>query len=299
VAYFPDPTDGKGIARAIEQWKATLVCGAPSFLKGIFKNYEEHQLDSLHFCVTGAEKAPDELFNLVRNLGHCQLVEGYGITECSPVITINMSGNPNKGVGIPLKGIELLVVSLETHRPLPVGEQGLILVRGPSVFKGYLNKGLSSPFLEVEGKQWYSTGDLGHLESDGSLIISGRLKRFIKIGGEMVSLAAIEDALFKTANRDASVNDGPSLAVCAKEEPGERPKIFVFARFEISLEEVNKALRESGFSNLVKVFMVERVEDIPLMGTGKTNYRYLESLIPSLLERQKSQKLENISQSER
>lgn len=284
VAYFPDPTDGRGLARAIEKWHATLICGAPSFLKGIFKNAEPDQLKSLTLCVTGAEKAPDDLFTMVNQLGHCRLLEGYGITECSPVLTVNMTGDQAKGVGLPLEGVELLVVSLDAHVPLPQGEQGLILVRGPNVFKGYLNKGIASPFLQIEGKEWYSTGDLGFLDPDGSLIISGRLKRFIKIGGEMVSLAALEDALLKTVGQKAPALEGPLLAVCAKEETGEKAKIFVFTRFNTTLDEVNRALKESGFSNLVKVFKVQEIDEIPLMGSGKTHYRALEAQIPALIE---------------
>ena len=284
VAYFPDPTDGRGLARAIEKWQATLICGAPSFLKGIFKNAESDELKSLTLCVTGAEKAPDDLFTMVKQLGHCRLMEGYGITECSPVLTVNMTGDQAKGVGVPLTGIELLVVSLDTHAPLKQGEQGLILARGPNVFKCYLNKGIASPFLQVEGKEWYSTGDLGYLDPGGSLIISGRLKRFIKIGGEMISLASLEDALLKTVGQKAPAIEGPILAICAKEEAGEKAKIFVFTRFDATLEEVNRALKESGFSNLVKVFKVQPIDEIPLMGTGKTNYRALEAQIPALIE---------------
>jgi acyl carrier protein len=285
VVYYPDPTDGKGLAHLIEQWKATLVCGAPSFLKGIFKNAEDHQLKSLRLCITGAEKAPADLFQLVNQLGHCRLIEAYGITECSPGLTANLSGDPAKGVGPALPGIEICIVHMDTHHPLPQGERGLILVRGPNIFAGYLNKGLSSPFLTVNGQQWYSTGDLGYLDAEGDLIISGRLKRFIKVGGEMVSLVAIEEALQKALGQKVDCQEeGPALAVCAKEEAGEKTKIFVFTCFDTSLEEVNRTLKEAGFSNLVKVYKVEKVSEIPLMGSGKINYRALESQLPALID---------------
>lgn len=281
VAYYPDPTNGSGIAHAIEEWETTLICGAPSFLKGIFKNATPEQLKTLRLCFTGAERAPDDLFHLVNRLKHCCLLEGYGITECAPVLTANLSGDRQQGVGKPLPGVELCVVNLESHQLLPPGERGLILARGPNVFQGYLNKGLSSPFLQVNGQQWYSTGDLGYLNSENALIISGRLKRFIKIGGEMISLAAIEEALQKTIGKQKVENgEENNLAVCAKEEAGEKTKIFVFTTLSFSPEEANRSLKEAGFSNLVKVYQVKQLDEIPLMGSGKINYRALEGQIP-------------------
>jgi long-chain-fatty-acid--[acyl-carrier-protein] ligase len=280
VAYYPDPTNGKALAKEIERWGATIVCGAPTFLKGIFKNGNQEQLKTLRLCVTGAEKAPDDLFKMVKQLGHCSLIEGYGITECSPILTVNMSGDPVNGIGKPLDNVELSVIDLETHIPVPQGQRGMILAKGPNIFSGYLNEGLASPFVSLNGQQWYSTGDLGYLNSRGDLILSGRLKRFIKIGGEMISLASIEDSLQKTVGHRGE-GEGPSLAVIAKEEAGEKTKIFVFTRFEITNEELNKMLREDGISNLVKVYKVIKLDEIPLMGTGKINYRTLESQIPS------------------
>lgn len=284
VAYYPDPTDGKGLARAIERYKATIICGAPTFLKGIFKNAQPEHLKTLRMCVTGAEKAPPDLFHMVKQLEHCRLIEGYGITECSPILTANITGNPHFGVGQAVPQVELCVVNLDTHQPVAQGQQGLVLARGPNIFSGYLNKGLSSPFIEVKGLLWYSTGDLGYLDTQHNLILSGRLKRFIKVGGEMVSLAAIEDALHKTVGQKylAHQEEGPTLAVCAKEEAGEKTKIFVFTRFNTSLDEVNRSLREAGFSNLVKVYKVQQLAEIPIMGTGKINYRALETQLAAL-----------------
>jgi len=286
VAYYPDPTDAKGVVRAIEKWKATLICGAPSFLKGIFKNANQEQLKSVRLCFTGAEKASEELFQLVNHLGHCCLLEGYGITECSPILTANLSGNQANGVGKPLPGVDLCVVGIESHQPLPQGQQGLILAKGLNVFSGYLNKGIASPFIFLNEDEWYVTGDLGFFNPEGSLILSGRLKRFIKIGGEMISLAAIEDALQKTLGKKAQMlEEGPAIAVCAKEEAGEKTKIVVFTCFVSSVEEVNRSLKEAGFSNLVKVYRVQQLSEIPLMGSGKVNYRALDAQLPALIER--------------
>lgn len=281
VAYSPDPTNGKQLAKGFEEWCVTIMCGAPTFIKGLLKAATLDQLKTMRMCITGAEKPPPELYEALAAIGKQEsLVEGYGITECAPILTINPKGEKHKGVGKPLQGIELRIVTLSDHKPVPLGTQGLILARGPNIFSGYLTPGLASPFVQVDGKEWYCTGDLGSLDAEGNLLISGRLKRFIKVGGEMVSLAAIEDALAQAALKSGVkyVEEGPILAICAKELPGEKPKISLFCKYPATVEDVNRSLKDAGFSNLVKVTSVTQMKEIPIMGTGKTNYRALEAL---------------------
>lgn len=280
VFYSPDPMDGKRLANGFARWHVTIMCGAPTFIKGMLKAATKEQLATMRLCVTGAEKAPPELFEMLRNFNKPDsLIEAYGITECSPGLTMNPVGGHSKGVGIALPTVELLVVHPETEAILPVGQRGLILAKGPNVFNGYLNPGISSPFTTINGERWYKTGDLGFLDEEGILTISGRMKRFIKMGGEMVSLASIEDALLQMAPRKnwPTSEEGPALAVCAKETAGEKTRIFLFSRFDLSVDEVNESLKEAGFSNLVKVANVTKLVEIPIMGTGKINYRLLES----------------------
>lgn len=280
VAFSPDPTDGRRMADAFERWRCTIICGAPTFIKAMLKAARPEQLRTMRLCITGAEKLPPELVQGVIQIGKGEtLLEGYGITECAPILTFTLQGKSRKGVGHPLPGVELLIVDLVEHKPVPNGTQGLILARGPNVFTKYLNPGLSSPFITVNGQQWYVTGDLGYLDEEGSLILSGRLKRFIKVGGEMVSLASIEEALNHFALNKGWITakeEAPSLAICAKELPGEKPKISLFCTFGTSLDDVNKALKDAGFSNLVKVANITQIKEMPLMGTGKINYRKLE-----------------------
>lgn len=280
IFFSPDPTDGKKLAKGFAKWGITIMCGAPTFIKGMLKAATPSQLKTMRLCVTGAEKAPPELFKMLEHNGKPDcLIEGYGITECSPVLTMNPVGGSPKGVGKPLPGIELRIVKPETEEPMPIGQQGLILARGPNIFKGYLNPGISSPFTEINGLQWYKTGDLGYLDAEGTLTISGRMKRFVKMGGEMVSLASIEDALMQMAGRNQwQINqEGPTFAVCAKEVPGGKTKLFVFNCFKTSLDDINNALKMAGFSNLVKITSVTTLAELPIMGTGKINYRQLES----------------------
>ncbi len=280
-AFYPNPTDSKALAREFSRWGITVMSGAPLFIKGMLKAAGKDQLKTLRLCVTGAEKAPPELFELMANIGKEQcLLEGYGVTECSPVLTANRSGKPRKGVGAPIPGVELIVVHPETYEKLKSGEDGLVLARGPNIFKEYLNPGIASPFLTIEGKEWYNTGDIGNLDEEGRLTLSGRLKRFIKVGGEMISLLAIETALLHAAAKKGwhILKEGPSLAVIASEESGGKPVINLAATFELSLEEANQVLREEGFSNLIRFSNIHHVNEIPTMGTGKIFYRKLEEL---------------------
>lgn len=279
VAFYPDPTDGKALAQGFENWGITIMCAAPTFIKGLFASAMPSQLQTMRMCVSGAERAPPELNEMLKAIGKDDaLIEGYGITECAPVLTMNRVDRKKKGVGQALDNVELLLVHPETLEKIPLNTQGLILARGPNVFHGYLNPGLEPPFVEVDGKSWYRTGDLGELDEEGYLTISGRLKRFIKLGGEMVSLSAIENALLQMAPEKgwSGIQEGPVLAICAKEFVGEKPKIYLFTKFPVTLDEVNKALRDSGFSNLIKISAVQQIEDVPIAGTGKVAYRVLE-----------------------
>jgi long-chain-fatty-acid--[acyl-carrier-protein] ligase len=278
-AYYPNPIDGPGISKAFHTWGATLICGAPSFLKVILKAATPEQVKTMRICVTGAEKAPPELFLLMAQIGkEHALIEGYGVTECAPILTANRPGKPRKGVGSPLIGVEICIVHPETHEFLPTGSQGLVLARGSNIFNGYLNPGVESPFITLNGKKWYNTGDIGFLDEEHRLTLSGRKKRFIKIGGEMISLLAIESELLLAAPLKGwpIKEEGPTLALLAKEREGEKPYLILITTFEINVEEINNTLKERGFSNLIRISDVMKLEEIPIMGTGKVNYRLLE-----------------------
>lgn len=278
AVFFPNPTESSKIARGIAKWKATILCGAPSFLKNIFKAAQKEQLRSLRLAVTGAEKASEELYRMSEKAGIPEsLLEGYGITECAPVLTLNYPGEERKGVGRPLPNVELELIHPETHEKVGVNQQGLILATGPNIFSGYLNSSLN-PFIEREGKRWYVTGDLGILDEKGRLQITGRLKRFIKVGPEMVSLGAIEEAFAEQKEKLGAFNEehGPFLAACAKEFPGEKPKFYLFTTFPLTVERANVLLNEMGFSNLVRIHQVSQLSKMPLMGSGKVNYQALE-----------------------
>jgi long-chain-fatty-acid--[acyl-carrier-protein] ligase len=280
VAFYPDPTDSFALAEGIERWQGTYFCAPPSFLKGLLAAAKPEQVKSIRYFVSGAEKLPADLPDRIAKINpKSRLIEGYGITECSPILTISRHNLPPKGVGQLLPDLELCTIHPETLELLPTGSEGEICVRGPSVFNGYLGKP-RDPFIEIHGKRWYRTGDLGRLDPDGSLILSGRLKRFTKVGGEMISLGAVEEIIIaELIRRGAITADLPALAVCCDEKVPGKPQLIVFTTVGLDRDEANEILKTSGFSRLVKISSVHKVEEIPLMGSGKTDYRRLQSTI--------------------
>jgi acyl-CoA synthetase (AMP-forming)/AMP-acid ligase II/1-acyl-sn-glycerol-3-phosphate acyltransferase/acyl carrier protein len=275
AAYHPNPTEGRRIARGCRYYGITLMCGTPTFINGVFKGSKAGQLDTLEHFVTGAEKLPQSVMELVNGLPNAVILEGYGITECAPVITINRADEPPAGVGKPLPGVEIKIVDLDSREELKTGDRGLILVNGPNVFGQYMGID-KDPFLELENKRWYDTGDLGYLNEKGFLFLAGRLKRFVKIAGEMISLPAIESAL---AERWPADDSGAVLAVEAIESEDKRPELFLLGSVKIDLEEANDVLKKAGFSNLSKLKKLIQLEEMPLLGTGKTDYQTIKKIV--------------------
>lgn len=283
--YFPNPIEAARMAIVIERYRPTLICSAPSFLRPLFRAGTPEQLGSLRLFISGAEAAPQELFDQVKGLNpEAVLIEGYGITECAPILTLNRPEDEPKGVGRPLEGIELAIVELETHKRLPAGEVGLVLARGPNIFNGYWGEDSPRPFVMLDGEEWYDTGDLGSLDASGALTLAGRLKRFVKIGGEMISLPALEAVLREVATARGWGNGvrEPRLAVVEGTSNGGKPTLHLFANFFVELDEANEALREFGFSNLARLSTVHHLQQMPMMGTGKFDYRALQKKIEDL-----------------
>lgn len=272
VIFHPNPTESRKIVRGCVRHGVTHLCGTPTFVSGLMRAAGPGQLDSLKVFVTGAEKLPEALREAVEKLGTgAKILEGYGITECAPVLTLNRLNEDPHGVGRPFDGTELRIVDPETKEALPIGERGLVLAHGPNVFSGYLG-GSPNPFIEIDGQRWYNTGDLGILNEKGSLMLAGRMKRFVKVAGEMISLPALEQALEKHL---PSPEEGPALAVEALEKDGARPVFWLFTPTEVDVETANAHLKSEGFGNLSKISKVI-VGELPVLGTGKTDYRQLK-----------------------
>lgn len=277
VVHHPDPTDSGALARKVAAYKPTLAAGTPTFMSYIFDRAKAGELDSLKLIVLGAEKASPALFEKAKQSApNAEIIEGYGITECSPVVSVTRPGKPHRGtIGPPIAGVELCVTDLETKTVLPRGRMGMLHVRGPNVFGGYIGHDGPSPFEEIDGKSWYITGDLAAVDEQGEVVFHGRLKRFLKAGGEMISLPALEEPF---AKKYPPTDQGPRVAVEGVETPDGR-RVVLFTTEPITVREANALLQAEGHRGVMRLDDVRQLEKLPVLGTGKTDYKVLRALI--------------------
>ena len=280
AVYHANPTEGARLAALTRRWKPTITVAPPTFLDGMLRKARPGDLASLRLGFVGAEKCPDSVYAAFAEAAPGGvLCEGYGVTECSPVISVNRPESVLPGtIGQPLPSVRVAVVSAEGEpRRVAPGETGMLLVSGPNVFGGYLGVDADKqPFVAFEGTEWYRTGDLVSEAADGCLTFRGRLKRFVKVGGEMISLPQIESVLAEACgggSSEESGEQGPALAV----ESGEDGAIVLFTTLDITREEANAALRAARLSGLFAVARVQKLASIPVLGTGKTDYKALKA----------------------
>jgi long-chain-fatty-acid--[acyl-carrier-protein] ligase len=279
TAYHSNPTEGPQLAQLSGLYHITLTIGTPTFLYGIVRAATPEQLASLRLLVAGAEECPPRLYQLLaQQCPRAVVLEGYGITECSPIVALNDEHRPQPyTIGQVLPSLRYAIVQVDTHRPVTAGETGMLLLRGPSVFAGYLGPA-DDPFVEYDGQRWYRTGDLVCQQADGVLRFKGRLQRFVKLGGEMISLPAIEAVLQQCFA--AETPDGPMLAVLATANI-EHPELVLYTTLPITREQANQCLRAIGLSPLHNLRHVRPLKAIPVLGSGKVDYRNLQQLLAS------------------
>jgi len=277
AVHHPDPTAARELVHTAARYQASLVFSTPTFLSYMLGVATHDDLRWFRVIVTGAEKCPQAVFDKARQLApKATILEGYGITECSPVVSGNRLDHNKLGtVGLPVDGVEVCVIDPESKQKLPPGTLGMLLVHGPSVFHGYLAYDGPEPFMELDGKRWYVTGDLVELDEDRFIHFRGRLKRFLKAGGEMISLPALEEPL---AQRYPPTENGPRVAVEGVETPGGRT-IVLFTTEDLSLRQANAQLAEAGLRGVMRLDEVVRLDAIPVLGTGKTDYKVLRKLV--------------------
>jgi acyl-[acyl-carrier-protein]-phospholipid O-acyltransferase/long-chain-fatty-acid--[acyl-carrier-protein] ligase len=237
------------------------------------------QFSSVRVILTGAEKLSARLAQAIEDKFGVGPIEGYGVTECAPVIAVNCPDFRAAGyyqpasrrgtVGQPLPGVSVQIVDPDSYAPLPAGTAGMLLVKGPNVMKGYL--GREDLTAQVMHEGWYITGDIASLDDDGFLTITDRLSRFSKIGGEMVPHGKVEEALQQVAEADAQVFAVTGLP---DEKKGERLAVL-HTLDEGRIPEILEKLSAIGLPNL---FIPSRnqfvkVDALPVLGTGKLDLR--------------------------
>src|SRR5579864_2816622 len=284
IAYHPSPLDLTAVSELVRDYRVTFLLATPTFLQAYLRRCSPEDFGSLQFVVVGAEKLPERLALAFEDRFGIRPLEGYGATECSPVIAVNTRdfrapgfrqvGAKRGHIGHPLPGISVRVVDPETRERLPVGTAGLLLVRGPNVMKGYLGKPEKTSEVLQDG--WYITGDIAAEDEDGFLIITDRLSRFSKIGGEMVPHIKVEEQLHELAG--ATEQEFVVTAV-PDEKKGERLVVLHTLKSE-ELKSVLENLQQAGLPNLwtPRPNQFFSVEEFPHLGTGKLDLRRIREL---------------------
>jgi len=294
VICHPDPTDVVNIAKGISRYQATIFCGTSTFLRLFNKNSRIHplMLDSLRITVAGAERLNPEIRAQFGLKFGKTIYEGYGTTETAPVASVNIpdristddwhiqTGHKIGTVGLPLPGSSTRIVDPNTLEILPTGENGLILIGGTQVMQGYLDDPdkTADAIVEMSGLRWYKTGDKGHIDADGFLTIVDRYSRFAKIGGEMVSLSAVE----------ASINTHlpPDIEILATTIPDGKKGESIVLLYTGTIDELELKIniKQSALTALSSPSKLIEVDAIPKLGSGKSDFNQAKKIALQLNE---------------
>jgi acyl-[acyl-carrier-protein]-phospholipid O-acyltransferase/long-chain-fatty-acid--[acyl-carrier-protein] ligase len=278
IVTYPNPLDAARIAALVEKHKLTLLLATPTFLRAYLRKAQPEQLRSLRLIITGAEKLPMDLATAFEERFGQQVFEGYGLTETSPVVSVNLpepkatkptdivQPSSRKGsVGKMAPGIAAEIREPETDRKLSMHDSGMLWLRGPNIFEGYLHE--PERTAEVMRDGWFKTGDVGRFDEDGFLFIEGRLSRFSKIGGEMVPHEALEQKIIGALGLDGQSERALAIVGIPDETKGEA--VVLLAAVDIDLEELRVKLRDNGVPNLWIPKRICRVDAIPVLASGK------------------------------
>ncbi len=284
VVFHPNPLDAQVIGGLVEKYKVTFMIATPTFLQGYMRRCTPESFGSLEYVLVGAEKLPDRIALAFEDQFGIRPLEGYGCTECSPVVTVNgrdfrapgfrQVGARRGKIGHPLPGVSVRIVDIDTGQPVQPGTSGMLLVKGPNVMRGYLCKPAKT--AEVLHDGWYTTGDIATIEEDGFLTITDRLSRFSKIGGEMVPHIRIEEKLNELAKTTEQVF---AVTAVPDEKKGERI-VVIHTLPEAKLAPVLERFAQCDLPALWKPKPNQFVhaDAIPQLGTGKTDLRAIRAL---------------------
>jgi len=287
IVTYPNPLEATKNAALIERYKLTLLLATPTFLRGYLRKVEPDKLHSLRLVITGAEKLPLDLAKNFEERFKQRVFEGYGLTETSPVVSVNLpepqSTKPGEqvqpssrlgSVGKMAPGIAAEIRHPETGAKLSLHESGMLWLRGVNIFEGYLHDPERTGDVLQDG--WLNTGDLGRFDEDGFLYIEGRLSRFSKIGGEMVPHETIEDKIVDSL--DLSGRDERTVAIVGVQDEAKGEALVLLSAVDIDLAELRSKLHDAGVPNLWIPKQVQRVESIPVLASGKLDLKKCKEL---------------------
>lgn len=279
----PSPLEVKKIASIIKAEKATVLMSTPTFYRPYFKKVSPEDIKSLKYVVGGAEKTPDGFKDKWEKYFGSLYLEGYGITETSPGISCNLpipppdspgTGMRDGSVGLLFPGMSARIVDPDTGKPMSPFETGMLQVRGPNVFPGYLDD-TEKTEAAFDG-DWYITGDLARFDGDGFLFIEGRLSRFSKIAGEMVPHGTVEERVADVLGLKDS--ETPMVAVAGVSDEVRGEAIVLISAVEVTLDNLRQKLVEAGLPKLWVPRIIKQVDKIPCLGTGKLDLKALAQI---------------------
>ena len=286
---FPSPLEPPKLAKLIHQHGVTMLLATPTFLRGYMRRVEPEQLATVKYVITGAEKLPRKLAEAFEKKFGKKVMEGYGLTETSPVANANIPNlAPEEGsplipsecagsVGQLLPGIAVRITNPEDDSPLPVDQTGMIWLRGANIFSGYLNLPEKTDEMLYDG--WLRTGDIGRLDHEGFLYIEGRLSRFSKIGGEMVPHETVEAHINKALGLDSAAEKKITVVGLPDEAKGEILILLTAMEMDdAALAELRQKLLAAGIAALWIPKKTVHVEEIPTLASGKLDIKRCEEL---------------------
>lgn len=276
IVAYANPLEYRKVSSIVREEKVSLMVGTPSFFAGYLRQSDPGDFASLRVAVAGADKTPDSLREGFLQKHNLELCEGYGTTETSPVVSTNLPGANKPGsIGKVLPSVRVKIVDINTGEALPPGGEGKILVKGDLVMKGYFDD-LEETSLRIKDG-WYETGDMGVLDEEGYLWHRGRLKRFVKIGGEMVSLVKVETVMQNL------LPEGVDCCVVEVPDSLKGAKIVAAVTAEVGERRLLKAMAdELPAIALPKQFVV--LGEFPKMGSGKIDFRSITEMVRQQLQ---------------
>lgn len=279
----PDPTDAESVGKLTALYRGTMLFGTSTFFRIYTKSRKLHPLmfESLRFIAAGAEKLSEEVRQQFVQKFNKEIREGYGTTETTPAVSCNIPdvlvprywhlqiGTKIGSVGMPLPGTMCKIVDPDSFEELPIGEAGMVIIGGAQVMKGYLKdpKKTKEVILHKWGTRWYITGDKGRLDEDGFLYIVDRYSRFAKIGGEMISLTALEEQIARHLPEEVEII-ATNIPDTKKGE-----KIVLLYHGEIEEKLLIETIKKAPIHPLMLPGAYYRVEEMPRLGSGKTDIK--------------------------